>query len=143
MSQSLIGRLPSTPPQTSSWCFENIQNVGSHSQNMCRILLGDPSVEAPSTFSSCCMQCTAPACLNVFPISPGVVLVQMGWRCRHSHRDMLAAIHVCIRCSLERQKSCTMDERFALFHIRVLSSERDASDFASRHFDLGSASLSP
>ena len=69
MSQSLIGRLPSTPPQTSSWCSEKIQNVGSHSQNVCRILLGDPSEGAPSTFSSCCVQCTAPACFDVFSCS--------------------------------------------------------------------------
>ena len=69
MSQSLIGRLPSTPPQTSSWCSKKIQNVGSHSQNVCRILLGDPSEGAPSTFSSCCVQCTAPACLDVFSYS--------------------------------------------------------------------------
>lgn len=70
MSQSLIGRLPSTPPpQIGSWCSENIQNVGQHSQNVCRILLGDPSEGAPRTFSSFCVQCKAPACLEVFSYS--------------------------------------------------------------------------
>ena len=57
------------PPQIGSWCSENIQNVGQHSQNVCRILLGDPSEGAPRTFSSCGVQCKAPACLEVFSYS--------------------------------------------------------------------------
>ena len=70
VSQSLIGRLPSTPPlKINSRFSENIQNVGQHSQNVCRILLGDPSEGAPRTFSSCCVQCKAPACLEVFSYS--------------------------------------------------------------------------
>ena len=67
---------------------------------------------------------------------PGVVLVQIGWRCSKPQRHMLAAIHVCIRCPRKRE---TMNERTALFHMTVLGSDRDASDFASRHFDLGIA----
>lgn len=62
--------------------------------------------------------------------------MQVGWRCSKSQRDMLAAMHVCVRCPRKRE---TMNERTALFHMTVLSSDRDASDFASRHFDLGLA----
>ena len=59
-----------------------------------------------------------------FLIPPGVVLVQVGWRCSKSQRDMLAAMHVCVRCPRKRE---TMNERTALFHMTVLSSDRDAS----------------
>jgi hypothetical protein len=67
-------------------------------------------------------------------------LVQVGWRCSKSHRDMLAAMHVSVRCPRKRE---TMNERTALFHMTVLSSDRDGSDFASRHFDLGLAFHNP
>jgi hypothetical protein len=36
-----------------------------------------------------------------------------------------------------------MNKRTALFHMTVLGSDRDASDFASRHFDLGIAFDNP
>ena len=75
-----------------------------------------------------------------FLIPPGVVLVHVGWRCSKSQRDMLAAMHVCVRCPRKRE---TMNERTALFHMTVLSSDRDASDFASEHFDLGIAFHTP
>ena len=75
-----------------------------------------------------------------FLVPPRVVLVQVGWRCGKPQKQMLAAIHVCVRCPRKRE---TMNERSALFHMTVISSDRDASDFASRHFDLGIAFRNP
>lgn len=49
-------------------------------------------------------------------------------------------MHVSVRCPRKRE---TMNERTALFHMTVLSSDRDGSDFASRHFDLGIAFHNP
>ena len=70
MSQSLIGRLPSTPPPNQFMVFqENTERRLALTECVCRILLGDPSEGALSTFSSCCVQCTAPACLDVFSYS--------------------------------------------------------------------------
>jgi hypothetical protein len=97
VSQSLIGRLPSTPPlQISSMCSENIQNVGQHSQNVCRILLGDPSEGAPRTFSSFFVQCKAPACLEVFSYSSrcrfgacGMAMQQVSKRYAYSNERVI------------------------------------------------------
>ena len=91
MSQSFIGRLPSTPPQIGSWCSENIQNVGQHSQNVCRILLGDPSEGAPRTFSSCGVQCKAPACLEVF-----FLFLQVSFWCKWDG-DAASLIEICLQ----------------------------------------------
>jgi len=104
VSQSLIGRLPRTPPpQNSSIFSDNIQNVGQHSHNVCRILLGDPSEGAPRTFFCFVVQCKAPACLEVFSYS---------FRCRVGAYGMaMQQVSKRYACSNERVRTQPTETR--------------------------------